>query len=119
QGVAGIVNLIPDSAQYALIARSRGSERLYVDADVDDPIWQPTLPSIVAGPDLTAALMRGARLPPEAFRGEPFDPVLLGRTLAVDIRGSEHDVHAANVGGILSASDPARTDEVIIYTAHH
>ena len=118
-GVAGLVYLIPDTAQFALLARSRGAERLYVDAPVADPIWQPELPSIIAGPDLSAALLQGAALPPQAFRGEPFDTVPLGRTLSVDLRGSERTVSAANVGGLLPASDPARTGEVIVYTAHH
>src|SRR5690606_3959680 len=117
-GVAGLVYLVSDSAQFSLLARSRGSERLYVDAAVDDPIWQPSLPSILAGPALTAALLRGTAIPPEAFRGEPFAPVRLGRRIAVDIRGAERVIPAANVGGILPASDPARTD-VIVYTAHY
>jgi hypothetical protein len=118
-GAAGVVSLIPDTAQFALLARSRGPERLYVDAEVGDPIWQPGLPSIIAGPALSAAILRGAPIPLAATRGEPFAPVPLGRVIQVDIRGSERAVAAANVGGILPGRDAARSGEHIVYTAHH
>jgi Peptidase family M28 len=118
-GVVGVVQLVPDSAGFDLLARSRGGQRLYVDAAVDDPIWQPSLPSVVAGPALSAALLAGVRLPPEALAGQPFPPIRLTPTLAVSIEGEHRPVHATNVGAILPGSDAALRNELVVYTAHY
>jgi hypothetical protein len=118
-GVAGVLQLVPDTARFALLAASRGAERLFVDAAVDDPIWQPSMPTVVAGPDLAVALLAGVSLPPAALRGEPFDPVPLGRRVTVSLRGSVRAVQAANVGAVLPGSDPALRDEYVLYTAHY
>jgi hypothetical protein len=118
-GVRGIVLLVPDSASFDLLARSRGGERLYLDADVDDPIWQAPLPSVLAGPAITASLLADLRLPPEALAGQPFPPVPLAPTIALSVDGQHRSVPAANVGGIVVGSDPALRSEVILYTAHY
>jgi hypothetical protein len=118
-GVTGVVQLVPDSAGFDLLARSRGGERLYVDADVDDPIWQPSLPSVLAGPAVSAALLAGVRLPPEALAGQPFPPVRLAPAITVSIEGEHRPVQAVNVGGILTGSDPALRNELVVYTAHY
>ncbi|HEX2166789.1 MAG TPA: hypothetical protein VHG09_06075, partial [Longimicrobiales bacterium] len=62
-GVTGIVVLVPDRAQYDLYVRSRGAARFFVDAPVDDPVWQPALPVLIAGPRLTDALLAGVDVP--------------------------------------------------------
>src|SRR5262245_36430685 len=56
-GVSGVILLIPDSAQYALVAASRGEERFFIAGGVNDPIWQSTLPAVIAGPRVTRALV--------------------------------------------------------------
>src|SRR5690606_14282610 len=52
-GLTGVVLRVPDGGQYALYVRSRGDTRYFVAANVQDPVWQPTLPVIIAGPSLS------------------------------------------------------------------
>jgi hypothetical protein len=118
-GVTGTIQLVPDAAQFQGIARSRGAERLYVDAPVDDPVWQAPVPSLVAGPALTAALLQGATLPESALRGAIVPPIDLGRHVSVRIVSLERTVSASNVAGVLPGADPALRDEYVVFTAHY
>ena len=117
RGVAGVIVLIGAREQFDLYVRSRGNERFYAKADVGDPVWQPDLPVLLAGPSLTAALMEGA--PPAAGVTPLRTPVDLGRTVVATIRTSVRDVPSANVGGIIRGTDPALRDQVVLYTAHY
>lgn len=120
RGVAGVVLLVPDDERYDLIARSRGASRLYVAAAVDDPIWQPALPVLIAGPRLTAALLVDAPLSPDALDGtRPFAALPLGRTIDATIRATVRDVEAANLAALVPGRDPARRNEVVVFTAHY
>lgn len=56
-GAAGVVIAVTDSTAFRLFARSRGDARYYVDAHVDDPVWQADLPVIIAGPELARRLI--------------------------------------------------------------
>ncbi|HEX9107256.1 MAG TPA: M28 family peptidase, partial [Longimicrobiales bacterium] len=119
-GVAGVVLLVPDAANFALYARSRGDSRFFVDAPVNDPVWQPDLPELIAGPELTRALVAGAPIPDSVGRGKPLAaPVALGRSLAAAIRMQVAPVASANVAGLLPGRDPALRDQVVVYTAHY
>jgi hypothetical protein len=118
-GVTGIVLLVPDSAQYDLYVRSRGAVRFFVDAPVDDPVWQPALPVLIAGPAMTDALLAGARIPETVVQGDTGRGVDLGRTVAATIRSEISSVPAANIGAVLTGSDPALRDEYVAYTAHY
>jgi len=119
-GATGVVVLVPDTAQFDLFARSRGEERFFVAADVRDPVWQPDLPVLLAGPALTAALLMGAPLTRQLVGGDSATTALdLGRELQVHIDVTITDVAATNVGGLLCGSDPAKRDQLIVYTAHH
>lgn len=118
-GVTGIVLLVPDPAQYDLYVRSRGESRFFVDADVDDPVWQPALPVLIAGPRLTDALLAGARIPESVVQGDAGPGIDLGRTVRADLRAVITTVPAANVGAVLRGSDPALRDEYVVYTAHY
>ncbi|HEX7120282.1 MAG TPA: M28 family peptidase [Longimicrobiales bacterium] len=120
RGAAGMIFLIPDADRFRAFARARGGDRLYVDADVDDPVWQPRLPTLVAGPRLSAALLADAPLAPDALDGNrPFHALPLDRTVEATIRTTVRDVAAANVAAMIPGSDPARRDEVVVYTAHY
>ncbi len=118
-GAAGIVLLVPDPGQFHLYVRSRGPDRFYVEADVDDPIWQPDLPVLIAGPSLTRMLLEDEPIPAAALQGEPFDPVPLGRRMIVDVEVETRDVATFNVAGLIRGSDPVLRDEVVLFTAHH
>jgi hypothetical protein len=118
-GAAGIVLLVPDSAQYALFVRSRGDVRYYVDAAVDEPVWQPPLPVIIAGPALTDALMDGAELPAAAFDGTATQGFDLDRSIVARIGVRSFPVAANNVAALLRGSDPDLAAEYVVYTAHY
>ena len=118
-GVTGIVLLVPDEAQFDLYVRSRGDERFFVDAPVDDPVWQPALPVLIAGPAMTDALLEGADVPPSLVQGDAGPGVDLGRTVSATIRTGIRDVPADNIGAVLTGSDPALRDEYVVYTAHY
>jgi hypothetical protein len=119
RGVAGVILLVPDSADFRLFARSRGEARYFADGVVDDPVWQPDLPMLIGGPSVTAALLTGVDLPRAAFTSGPMTAVDLGRSVAATIRTRQTEVAAANIAGVLRGSDPARRDEYVVYTAHY
>jgi hypothetical protein len=111
-GVTGVMLLVPDAAQFELYVRSRGGTRYFAAADVADPVWQPSLPVVIAGPRLSAQLLADS---------VQFDGTAIELPLRVDanIDVSERALPAANVGGILRGSDPARRGEYVVYTAHY
>ncbi|MEX0891514.1 MAG: M28 family peptidase [Gemmatimonadota bacterium] len=120
-GVAGVVSLIPDDNTFQLYVRSRGPERFYVAAPVNDPIWQPDLPVLLAGSTvsgvITAALGIGQTLAagrPAAVPTERPDARLDAR-----IRTAVREVPSANVAGFIPGSDPALRREAVLFTAHY
>ena len=120
RGAEGIVYLVQDEQNFRLYVSSRGESRLYVDAEVDDPVWQPSLPVLIAGPRATAALLAGAPLAPDALDGRrPFEALDLERDVRATIRVDTREIAAANIAALLPGSDPALRDEVVVYTAHY
>jgi hypothetical protein len=114
-GVQGIVLLVPDADAYDLFVRSRGPRRYFVDEPVDDPVWQPHLPVLLAGPRLTAALLDRMSPPPEPWlRG-----LDLRRSADVRLTAQLETLPAVNVAAVLPGSDPARRGEFLVYTAHY
>jgi hypothetical protein len=117
-GVAGVVLLVPDTAHFSLFVRSRGGTRYFVDAAVDDPVWQPDLPVLLAGPRMAATLFAGVH-GDAGVRGDagawPYD---LGRSVAARIAVTTRDVPAANVAAMLPGSDLRLRDEFVVFTAH-
>jgi hypothetical protein len=118
-GAAGVVILVSEDAMFDLYVRSRGETRYFVDAPVDDPVWQPALPVIIAGPVLSAALLRDVAVPETLRDGSATRGVDLGRTVVARIRATIRDLPAANVAAVLPGSDPALRDEFVVYTAHY
>ncbi|MGB5330926.1 MAG: M28 family peptidase [Woeseiaceae bacterium] len=55
----------------------------------------------------------------EAAFNRDFKPVPLGITTSIDMKVGLQRVQSANVLGLIPGSDPALSDEVVIYTAHH
>jgi Zn-dependent M28 family amino/carboxypeptidase len=72
----------------------------------------PSLPSVLAGPSLSATLVAGA-LQGDVVRKGP-----LGFELEVDISTTTKTVIAKNVTCLLPGSDPAVADTAIAFTAH-
>lgn len=120
RGAEAAVFLVPEPERFGLIAHGRGDTRLYVQASIDDPVWQPDLPILIAGPRLAAGLLADAPLAPDALDGtRPFTALPLGRSLEFSIRHEVRTVQASNVAGLLPGRDPAARDEVVVYTAHY
>jgi hypothetical protein len=118
-GAAGIVILVPDPTQYDLYVRSRGGARYLVDADVDDPVWQPALPVIIAGPEMTEALLGDVAIPGALMEGTATEALELNRYLAVRIQATLETVPSANVAAVLPGSDPLQRQRFVAYTAHY
>ena len=106
-GANGVVLLVPDSTMFGLYSRSRGDARYFVDANVEDPVWQPNLPVIIAGPILTRQLL--AR---ERFTKVPGE-------LSAELVARSEDVTSVNVVGIFPGKNTRLADEVVAYTAHY
>lgn len=121
RGAEGVVYLVPEPEAFRRFAASQAeAPRLFVDADVADPVWQPNLPILIAGPELSAALLADAPVPADALNGSrPFSAVSLGREIDADIRFEARALDAANIAAILPGSDPALRHEVVAYTAHY
>lgn len=120
RGAKGVVALIPDRERFDVFVRTRGDVRYFTQADVADPIWQPDLPILLAGPRLSAAILQGAPLTPDALDGtRPFHALPLERSVDVTIRVAIEPVEAANIGGLLPGADSTLRDEVVVFTAHY
>ncbi|HSK19423.1 MAG TPA: M28 family peptidase [Longimicrobiales bacterium] len=118
-GVTGIVLLEADTARYDLYMRSRGAVRYFVDAEVDDPVWQPALPVLIAGPSMTETLLAGAAITENVVQTDAGPGIDLDRRVTAVIRADISDVPAANVAAVLPGSDAALRDEYVVYTAHY
>jgi hypothetical protein len=114
RGVAGIIGLAREPGHYDLVARSRGAVRYYVDASLDDPVWQPDLPVAVAGPELSAALLEAGG---HAAAAQP--PIDLAAELSAEIRITREARPAANIAARIPGTDPRRRHELVVYTAHY
>jgi len=114
-GAVGIVHLLGDESSYGLYRRSRGGTRLYHADSAIRSSFLPAIPSILAGPRLSYAVVSGVAL----GRGEPLVPGPLGSELAFEIDLSSRAFDAANVACLLPGSDPAASDTLIAFTAHY
>ncbi|MEX1181928.1 MAG: M28 family peptidase [Gemmatimonadota bacterium] len=118
-GATGVILLVPDSAQFDLYVRGRGDRRFFVDADVNDPVWQPSLPVIIAGPPMTEALLAHATLPPSLIEGTADAGVELDLEVRVAIDARVDTVHSANVAGYIEGTDPSLRHQFVVFTAHY
>lgn len=98
-GAAGIVQLVDDPGTYALYAASRGRSLTVLRADVPSSFYG-TLPSVIAGPPVAAALREA------------------GATIELAVALDRRPVSAANVACLLPGVDRVRGDTAIVFTAH-
>ena len=111
-GATGVAILVPDPQQFDLYVRSRGDTRYFVAADVNDPVWQPSIPVIIAGPNLSARVLTGMT----SFDGAAVERPLVLR-VTVDV--TERALPAVNVGGIVRGTDSRLREQYVVYTAHY
>lgn len=119
RGAAGAILLIPDSAVWEQFVASRSNRHYFLDAAVNDPIWQPRLPMVVGGPSMFHRIMAGVQVDAAGLRGEkPFAPVPINRRARVHIQGTFTRMPGENVGGVLPGRSSARRGEYVAITAH-
>ncbi|HSJ26451.1 MAG TPA: M28 family peptidase [Longimicrobiales bacterium] len=118
-GAAGVVLLVPDATQYDLYVRSRGAARYFVDGEVSDPVWQPPLPVLIAGPALSEFLLEGTDIPASLIQGGADAGVDLDRAIVARVAAHMQPVPSANVAALLPGADPAAADRYVVYTAHY
>lgn len=114
-GAAGIVLPTLDAAQFA-DARAASSRDLVVAAPVDEPVWQPDLPAIIASPAMVHKLLSVAPPGPGHGIDSPHD---LRIQLTADLSFEKSPVASANVAGVVHGSHPVLRDEYIVLTAHY
>ena len=66
---------------------------------------------VLSGHDLDALV--------EAAHSRDFEPVDLGATTSIHFPVQVQQTASANVGGILRGSDPAVSDQLVVFSAHH
>jgi hypothetical protein len=118
RGVTGIIQIVQDTTLFADIRTGLGTDRLAIDAPVDDALWQSQLPRLIAGRRLTSAMFEGAPLPPAVFRSEPFRAVSLDVTVRLDLHFDTTRIAATNVAAVLPGADPALATTFVAFTAH-
>jgi peptidase M28-like protein len=119
-GVRGVILMVPDSAQFPLLAASRGASRYFTAAPVNDPVWQSELPVVLAGPSLTRALL--VRAGPQLARLENssgLQVIPLNTHVRVAVNYTVREVRANNIFGVIPGTDPRLRNQVVLYTAHY
>ena len=113
RGIVGIVHLLPDEQTYSLYVGSRGTTRMYFQDPSVESSFLPSLPSVLAGPQLSAVLMAGA------LQGNEIRVGTLGLEVEFTIAQTRRQVTAANVACLLPGTDPAVADTAIAFSAHY
>jgi len=113
-GVQAVLSIIPDSAQYELINRSRGDARFFT-AGADDPIWQSPLPVVIGSPRLGRALL-GARLDSLTQGGPAVEQ--LGLSIRATIEPVFDALPTTNLAAVLPGTDSVAKG-MVVYTAHY
>lgn len=115
-GVAGLVLPIADPDHFRGFVTAGTGRDLLVNASVDEPVWQPDLPVLIAGPALVTALVAN-RLPSEHDGiSTPHD---LGTHFTAELVFDTAPMPSANVAALLRGGDPRLRDEHVVLTAHY
>jgi hypothetical protein len=115
RGAAAILHLLADAVGYDLYRRSRGESRLYHADSTVQSSFLPPIPSILAGPRLSYAMIAGTAVE----RGEELSPGPLGREVALEIVLTRRQIEAQNVVCLLPGSEAPASDTAIVFTAHY
>lgn len=114
RGVSGVIQLLGDPRLYQLYAQSRGDSRMYVADSSVVSSFVPDVPAILAHPALGRLLLAGLN---EEDLASPVE--IPDRRVRVTVTVRARPVGARNVAALLEGSDPARRNEVVVYTAHY
>lgn len=115
RGAAGAVLAVPSPDTYALYRQSRGSTRLFhADSSVVSS-FIPALPAVIAGPELSYALIAGAPLDRD---GQP-TPGPLDSEISVHLQVDLSAVSADNVICVLPGARAVVADTAIALSAHY
>lgn len=106
-GATGVIIAVSDSTIFNLYSRSRGDARYFVDAEINDPVWQAPLPVVIVGP----------RLAPQLISRDRFTKI--DGEVEARVRVTVEDVSSANVVGIIPGRDARLANEIVAYTAHY
>lgn len=115
-GAVAIVHLLPNRQTYDLYQNSRGPTRLYHQDPTIESSFLPSLPSVLVGPQLTAALLAD-HLPIREGEDLPLGP--LGVQLRYEISSTRRRFDGLNVACVLPGSDDVVADTAIVFTAHY
>ncbi len=113
RGAVAVVNLLPDERLFSLYVGSRGPTRMYHQDPSVRSSFLPSLPSVLAGPRLSSALVAGAVLGDEIQLGP------LRIDIEFSIRLARKAVTAKNVACLLRGSVTPLADTAIAFTAHY
>lgn len=116
RGAAGVLALVTDPSAFVRERARAGNGHRLLDADVQAPVWQASLPVVVAGPALSMAVLADSA--PGAL-GTPLRPGPLEQRISLHVAARFEPVPARNVAGLLVGSDPERRNEFVVYTAHY
>jgi hypothetical protein len=115
KGATGVLHILADQATYDLYRRSRGSTRLYHADPAVRSSFIPSVPSVIAGPRVSAALVASTLL----GTGEPQGPVPLELDVSLSIALERRQFDAYNVTCFIAGADPSARDTAITFTAHY
>ena len=113
RGAVGVVQLLPDDQTYSLYVGSRGTTRMYHEDTTVESSFLPSLPSVLAGPRLSAVLVAGA------LQGNDIRVGPLGLEVEFDIVQTRKSVIAANVACLLPGMEGSARDTAIAFSAHY
>ncbi|MFC1639833.1 M28 family peptidase [Gemmatimonadota bacterium] len=113
KGVVGVVQLLPDEQTYNLYVGSRGTTRMYHEDATVESSFLLSLPSVLAGPRLSAALVAGA------VQGNEIRVGPLGLEVDFNINQTRRPVVATNVACLLPGTGGSVGDTVIAFSAHY
>jgi hypothetical protein len=113
RGALAVIHLLLDENVYNIYRGSRGPTRMYHQDTSVRSSFIPSLPSVLAGPRLSAMLVAGA------VQGNDVRLGPLGVEVDFDIVQSQKSVIAANVACLLPGTDAPVRDTAIAFTAHY
>lgn len=116
RGASGVIELVPNRPFYDRLRVVRGPVRFFLREEVDDPFNQGSIPVVVGSTDLIGSLGLGERFRPGHAPDRADD---LGTSVRLDWALETEPRLGYNVAARLEGTDPALSDEPIVYVAHY